>query len=166
MTGALNVLRLATAELLRESGVQAVAAMEAAPRKRWEEPVAAVSLSKLVCAPGGFRDYLGLREDPDSGGQEEIYGREVELTLGLDVYAPRESGESACQQVACRMAEVLACRDLAGLSVEEFETGAVEFLERDGLYHLPAQCRCRGWMAAEADGSGSFVDFEVKGRKL
>lgn len=166
MTGALNALRQAAAELLREYGVQAVTAMEAAPRRRWDGPVAAVSLSRLVCAPGGFRDYLGLRENPDAGGQEELYGRAVELTLGLDLYAPREGGESACQQAACLMAEALACRDLAGLSVEEFETGAVEFLERDGLYRLPARCRCRGWMAAAVDGSGAFVDFEVKGRKL
>lgn len=166
MTGALNLLRQSAVELLREQGLHAVAAMEPDSRRRWDGPVAAVSLSKMVCAPGGFRDYLGMRDNADTGNQEELYGRAVEITLGLDVYAPREGGESACQQGVCLMAEALTCHGVGGLTVEEFETGAVEFLERDGLYHLTARCLCRGWMVAAVDSSGAFVDFEVKGRRI
>lgn len=166
MTGALNALRQGAVELLREYGIHAVCAMEAEPRKRWDGPVAAVSLHKVVCAPGGFRDYLGLRDNPDTGTPDELYGRAVELTLSLDIYAPREGGESACQQAVCLMAEALTCRGIAGLAVQDFETGAVEYLERDGLYRLPARCRCKGWMVAVADSSGAFVDFEVKGRRI
>lgn len=166
MTGALNALRQGAVELLQEYGLHAVAAMESDPRRRWDGPVAAVSLSKVVCASGGFRDYLGLRDNPETGNQDELYGKAVELTLALDLYAPREGGESACQQAVCVMAEALTCRGIAGLTVQEFETGAVEFLERDGLYRLPARCRCKGWMVAAVDSSGTFVDFDVKGRRI
>ena len=48
----------------------------------------------------------------------------------------------------------------------EIHSGAVEFLERDGLYRLPVKCTCKGWLVAAVDSSGAFVDFEVKGRKV
>jgi hypothetical protein len=157
--------RQAAVELLQECGIHAVCAMEPAARKNWEGAVAAVSLNKVVCAPGGFRDYLGLRDNPDTGLEDELYGRAVEITLGLDLYAPRSGGESACREAADGMTEALATRGVGGLTVLEVEAGRVEFLERDGLYRLPVHCTCRGWLVAAVDSSGAFVDFEVKGRR-
>ena len=166
MTGALNALRQSVVELLQECGLHAVAAMEPDSRKRWDGPVAAVALDRVVCAAGGFQDYLGERHNPDTGREEEIYGRAVELTLSLDLYAPRDGGAGACQQALGVMAEALAFRGAGGLSVGEIHSGAVEFLERDGLYRLPVKCTCKGWLVAAVDSSGAFVDFEVKGRKV
>lgn len=166
MTGALNALRRSAVELLREYGLYAVTAMEPDSRKRWDGPVSAVSLSRVVCAPGGFRDYLGRRRNPDTGEMDELYGKGVELTLSLDLYAPRSGGESACQEAVGIMAEALTCRGIGGLSVREMETGAVEFLERDGLYRLPVSCTCKGWLVAVTDSSGAFADFEVKGSRI
>ena len=146
MNGALNALRQSAVELLREYGVEAVTAMEPDSRKTPDGPVAAVSLRQVVCAPTAFRDYLGQRTDPDTGVTEELYGREVELTLSLDLYAPCWGGEGACLDAAALMAEALICRDVGGLSVGEIRTERVEFLERDGLYRLPVSCVCRGRM--------------------
>ena len=64
MNGALNAWRQSVVEQLRENGLNAVTAMESARAKRWREAVAAVSLSRVVCAPGGFKDYLGVMTDP------------------------------------------------------------------------------------------------------
>lgn len=166
MTGALNALRESVVQLLREYGLYAVAAMEPDSRRRWDGTVAAVALSRVACADGGFRDYLGLRGDPASGGQEELYGKELELTLSLDLYAPRSGGESACREALGVMAEALICRGAGGLPVRELCAERVEFLERDGLYRLPISCTCKGWLVAAADDSGAFTDFEVKGRKV
>lgn len=164
MNGALNALREGVAEQLRETGVNAVAAMESQRAGRWREPVAAVSLSKAVCAPGGFKDYLGVHTDPETGQERELYGREVELTLALDIYAPRDGGEGDCQQTAETVMETLACRGAAGLTALEIQSGRVEFLEKEGLYRLPVSCRCKAWLVAAVDSGGAFVDFEVKGR--
>ena len=166
MTGALNALRQDIVSLLREYGLHAVTAMDPAGRKNWDGPVAAVSLSRVVCAAGGFRDYLGQRKNPDTGNMDELYGKAVELTFSLDLYAPRNGGESACQEAAAVMAEALACRTVSGLSVRKMQTGQVEFLERDGLYRMPVSCVCKGWMVAVVDDSGTFVDFEVKGSRI
>ncbi len=163
MNGALNTLREAVAQQLRQAGVNAVTAMESARASRWREAVAAVSLSRVVCAPGGFKDYLGMRREPD-GAERELYGREVELTLALDIYAPRDGGESACRQAAETVAETLVCQGAAGLTALELQTGRVEFLESTGLYRLQVSCRCKAWLVAAAEsGGGAFVDFEVKG---
>lgn len=166
MIGALNAVRQSVVELLREYGLYAVTAMERSERRHWNGPTAAVSLNRVVCASGGFRDYLGLRHNEETGCEDELYGRAVELTLGLDLYAPRDGGESACQQALGIMAEALTCRGAGGLSVQELQSGAVEFLERDGLYRMPVKCICKGWLVAATDSSGSFVDFEVKGRNV
>ena len=166
MTGAIDQLRRGVVELLREYGLYAVTAMDSDSRRRWDGPVAAVSLNRVVCAPGGFRDFLGLRHNRETGLEDEVYGRAVEITLGLDLSAPRNGGESACQQALGVMTEALTCNGAGGLSVDELSTRPVEFLEKDGLYRLPVQCTCKGWLVAAVDSSGAFVDFEVKGRKV
>ena len=115
MNGALNGRRQAVAEQFRQAGVNAVPAMESTRAFRWREAVVAVSLSKVVCAPGGFKDDLGVVRDGD-GVERELYGREAELTLSLDIFAPRDAGASACQEAAETLAENLVCHGAAGLN--------------------------------------------------
>ena len=165
MNGALNALRRQVAEQLRQAGVNAVTGMESVRSSRWREAVAAVSISRVVCAPGGFKDYLGTHQE-ENGLERELYGREVELTLALDIFAPRDAGESACQEAAEAVAESLVCHGAAGLNALEIQTGPVEFLDREGLYRQKTTCRCKAWLVARMDdGGGAFVDFEVKGRR-
>ena len=162
MSGALETVRQAVAAALNAGGVNAVAAME--PEARWSAPVAAVSLSAVQCAPGGFQHYLGARKNPDTGLEEELYGRKVELTLALDLYALRDGGEGDCQAALALAAEILLAGGAGGLDVVELAADRVEFLAQDGLYRLPVRCRCGGWLIARADSAGVFTDFEVKGR--
>ena len=164
MSGALERLRQDVAQALNRGGVAAVAAMEPQGRKRWDTPVAAVGLAGLSCRPGGFQDYLGTGKNPDTGAQEERYGRGAELTLSLDLYAPRDAGEGACQQALARMSEVLLTGGAGGLEVAEIAAERVEFLHQDGLYRLPVRCRCAAWLIVRRDSAGAFTDFEVKGR--
>ena len=165
MNGALNAWRRLVAEQLRQYGLNAVTAMESARASRWREAVAAVSLSRVVCAPGGFKDYLGVEVNPKTGEERELYGREAELTLALDVFAPRDGGESACQAAAEAIMECLAFLGAAGLPVLEIQADRVEFLEKDGLYRQEISCRCKAWLTAGTeDGGEIFTDFVVKGR--
>ncbi len=136
MRGALNALREDVAEQLRQAGVNAVTGMESAQAARWRAAVAAVSLSKMVCASGGFQDYLGVRRDAD-GVERELYGREVELTLALDIFAPRDGGERACQEAAEITAENLMCYGAAGLNALEIQAGQGEVFGKGRA--LPAE---------------------------
>ncbi|HIT02587.1 MAG TPA: hypothetical protein IAC21_07185 [Candidatus Enterenecus merdae] len=165
MSGGLDRLRRAVVTALNEGGLPAVAALEPEARRRWDGPVAAVSLVQVRCAPGGFQDYLGVEIDVQTGAQQERYGRTAELTLALDLYAPRSGGESACQDALALAAQVLLTGGAAGLDVVELTSDRVEFLEREGLYRMGVRCRCAAWLVARRDaGGGTFEDFEVKGR--
>lgn len=165
MSGAFGALRERVAEQLRQNGLNAVAAMDCARASRWREAAAAVSLSGVTCAPGGFQDYLGVWKDPKTGRERETYGREAELTLMLDIFAPRDGGGDACQRAAETAVESLLCQGAAGLPALEVQTGRVEFLEGEGLYRQPVSCRCRAWLTVRMDEkAGTFVDFEVRGR--
>lgn len=166
MSGALTRLRQEAVELLNAQGVRAVAAFEPDSRKVWSGPVAAVSLAKLSCAPGGFQDYLGAQYDGETGEEMEVYGRALEATLAMDIYSPRDGGESACREALDSMAEILLTQGVAGLTVVELESGQTEFLSGSGMYRLPVACRCRGWLTAAVRQDGEFVDFRVKGRKI
>lgn len=163
MTGGLTRFREDVVGQLQREGVPALAAFQPEQRRRLTAPVAAVSLARVACVPGGFQNYLGSRAGAD-GKSEEWYGREAELTLALDVYAPRDGGESACRQAMEGMAEVLLCQGAGGLAVGELESGQVEFLKEPGLYRLPVTCRCRGWLAAAVQADGVFTDFEIRGK--
>lgn len=165
MSGALNAWRDAVARQLQRSGLNAVTAMDSSRAARWREAVAAVAVSQVICACGGFQNYLGVERDPETGKEREVYGREAELTLSLDIFAPRDGGADACQRAAETAVETLVCQGAAGLAALEVRTGGVEFLERDGLYRQQVVCRCGAWLTARADEeAGAFTDFEVKGR--
>ncbi len=163
MTGALGRWRTAAAEQLRAAGLDAVEAMEPerAPRRRG--PALAVALAGVSCGSGGFQNYLGTEETAE-GGRRELYGRAVELTLRLDVFAPRDGGASACREAAERAAEELLLRGAAGVPVNGLSMGETEYLEAEGLYRLAVRCRCGAWIAAWAvEDGGRLTDFEVRG---
>lgn len=165
ISGALDIFCCKAADLLEECGIHAVHGMDAAPRKAWDGPVAAVSLSRVECVSGGFQDYLGRETDPN-GREYELYGKAVDLTLSMDLYAPRNGGETACRLALSLLAETVLCHGLGGLQVWQLDTDPVEFLERDGLYRLPVRCLCKGWLVACRDTDEGFIDFEVRGRKI
>lgn len=165
MSGGFNGLREEVVSLLRENGVNAVLARSPEPAGRWREPVAAVSVKSVRCTGSGFQNYLG--GEADDGGGKELYGRAADLTLAIDVYAPKDGGESACQKAVERAAEVLLTRGAAGLAVSELTTDRTEWLDREGMYRLRAECLCRAWLTVAADEETGefFTDFEVKGRR-
>jgi len=132
------------AAFLRQQGVDAVCAYPEERRRQRSGPVAAVSLRACQGGPGGFRDYLGERYDESTGQWQELYGRRVTLTFGLDLY-----GESAGGP--------------AGLALRELSCGETEFDRAAGLYRRAVTAVCQGYLYAVADEGGTFLDFVVRG---
>jgi len=164
LTGALGRWRSAVAEQLRAAGLDAVEAMEPERARRVRGPVAAVALAGVSCGAGGFQDFLGT-EEAEAGGRREVYGKAAELTLRVDVFAPRDAGASVCREAAERAAEELLLRGAAGVPVDGLSMGETEYLEAEGLYRLAVRCRCGAWMTARAaeDGGAALTDFEIRG---
>ena len=165
MRGALSAWRDGVVEQLRGAGLNAVTAMDGAPASRWREAAPAVAVRRMWCGAGGGGKDRGGGRGPGSGEQRGGEGREAEITLALDIFAPRDGGGEACRRAAETAVECLVCQGAAGLAALEVRAGQAEFLERDGLYRQQVTCRCGAWLTARADAeAGRFTDFEVKGR--
>jgi len=157
-------MRERLADYLREAGVDAVTAYPAEERRRRTGAVAAVSLRGYEGGPAGFRDYLGERYNETSGTWEELYGKKVRLTFGLDLYAGAE-GEDALRQTFDRVVRALSGGGPEGLRPVEVNGGETAYDRGTGLLKYPAEAVCEAYLYAVADEGGRFLDFEVRGER-
>ena len=160
MSGGLENIREQMVDYLKERGVQAFAAWPAGERPVQEGALVVVSLRGCQAGPAGFQHYLGERYDERTGLWQELYGRRVTLTFGLDLY-----GESAgeLQTAYDRMAEAFQWEGPAGLALRELSCGETEFDRAAGLYRRAVTAVCQGYLYAVADEGGTFLDFVVRG---
>ena len=156
-------IRERMAEYLNGQGVDAVCAYPDSGRLRWKGAVAAVSLRACQGGPGGFQDYLGERYNEESGQWQELYGKKIVLTFGLDLYAPQNGGAAAIQSAFDKMAEALRREGPPGLRLLELSCGETEFDQGAGLYHRTVEALCQGYLYAVAEEGGTFLDFIVRG---
>lgn len=75
------------ADYLTAHGVPTLDAWTEKDRAPAGKAVAAVSLRSCAGGPPGFQDYLGERYNAGTGRWEELYGKRVKLTFGLDLWA-------------------------------------------------------------------------------
>ena len=166
MKGGLEQLREQMAEYLTACGVPATAAWPAEERLRREGPVAAVTLKGCQAGSAGFQSYLGERYNPESGQWEEIYGRKVRLTFGLDLYAPPQAGETALQTALDALAQACAGAGPEQMSLQEFSSGETAYDKDSRLLRKPAQALCTVYLYAARQADGQFLDFEIRGERI
>lgn len=160
----LDKIREAMAGFLRVHGVDAVTAWPDSRRTRLTGAAAAVSLRKCEGGPSGFQDYLGERFNRDTNVWEELYGKRLTVTFGLDLYAPAQGGAAACQAAFETLAAAFQAGGPDGLSVLEFSQGEARF--QDGLFCCPVQAVCQCYLYAVAGEDGTWTDFEIKGVRI
>ena len=160
-----GTIRERMADYLQGQGIDAQCAYPEMSRVRRDGAVAAVSLRACQGGPEGFRDYLGERYDEESGQWQELYGRKIVLTFGLDLYAPQGCGAAGIQAAFDRMAEALRREGPPGLSLRELSCGETEFDQGSGLYHRAVEAVCQGYLYAVASEGGTFLDFIVRGER-
>lgn len=150
---------------LNEQGIAAVSAWPERERRKTEGAVAAVSLRKCESTGHGFGDYLGERYDRERDKWEELYGKKVILTFGLDLYAGtgETGGEAQVRTAFDKLAQALQTGCPAGLRVKELSCGETGYDKAAGRYRCPAEAVCEAYLYAIADEGGVFLDFEVKG---
>ena len=163
MSAGLEAIRERMAEYLKGQGVAAVPAWPGAARERQDGPVTAVSLRRCQTGPAGFQDYLGERYDAGSGQWQELYGKRLQVTFGLDLYAPESAGAAGMQAAFDALAGALSGGGPPGLRVKEFSRGETGFDQALGLFHCQAEAVCTAYLYAVAEEGGAFLDFVVKG---
>ena len=159
----LERIREAMTAFLKGEGVAALTAWPGEDLERPEGPVTAVSLRACQGGPGGFQDYLGERYDAGTGRWQELYGKRLQVTFGLDLYAPESAGAAGMQAAFDALAGALSGGGPPGLRVKEFSRGETSFDQALGLFHCPAEAVCTAYLYAVAEEGGAFLDFVVKG---
>lgn len=157
-----SLIRETAAEHLREQGVPAQAAWDRG--ERTGESVVAVSVRKAAQAGAALWEYLGERYNAERETWDELYGRRVELTLGLDIYAPGDGdGGKECQALFDAVDQALdAAR--GWLRPRELKRGEVAYREEENRFFCPVEAECTVFLCAVADESGVFREFTVRGK--
>ena len=166
MSDGLDKIRERMADYLNAQGVTAVTAWPAEERLRREGAVAAVTLRACQAGPAGFQFYLGERYNQETEQWEEIYGRKVQLTFGLDLYALPQAGEAALQTALDILAQACAGAGPEGLAIQEFSSGETAYDGDSRLLRKPAQAVCAVYLYAITEADGTFLDFEIRGERI
>lgn len=163
MSTGLELARERMTEYLQGQGVQAVTAWPGEDRLAYPGAVAVVSVRKCQAGPSGFQDYLGERYDQDSGQWQELYGRRVSITFGLDLYAGARNGAADIQSAFDRLAQVLQQGGPDGLAVQELSCGETEYDSAGRLLCRKVEAVCSAYLYAVTQTDGAFLDFEIRG---
>lgn len=158
----LEQVKAAVAAALEQAGLRAV--LEYGPERlgRYEGAVVAVGVRRGECRQVGFCDYLGEREDPDTGLTREVYGRRLDVQLSLDAWAEKDPG--ACQEVLERAHEALLTGLPAGIRAGEMTWEAVRWDEETEMFCRQGTLRCGACLtAAVREDTGLLSDFILKG---
>ena len=128
-----------------------------------DRPIVMVSVKSYAAAHGGFENYLGERYDTDTAAWEEVYGKRVELELGLDLYAEETCGQEWFQETAQELIRVLTLETPAGLRVDEIRCGEIRWDEKLRCLKQEITARCTAWLVAVRREGTEFLDFELRG---
>ena len=160
MRGGLELIRERMTEYLTSLGVQALTAWPGQERMKREDCVVVVSLRKCQTGPSGFQDYLGERYNEDTASWEELYGKRVELTFGLDLYAPAAAGEEAIQRTFDQLSVALQEGGPEGLTVRTVSCGETVYDQAGRLLRRSVEAECSAYLYAIAEAGGAFLDFD------
>lgn len=163
MSMGLDKIRQKMADYLTGQGVNALIAWPQGERELLKETVIVVSLRGCQTGYAGFQDYLGEWYNPDFGRWEERYGKKVQMTFGLDLYARKESGEDGMEAAFDALALALSSGGPAGMEIQEFSCGETGYDQSGRLLKRAAQVVCGAYLYAVTESGGSFLDFEIKG---
>lgn len=157
----LTQVRDAVIAVLRGAGLAALAAFPAEHAKSWSGAVAAVAVGAVQGKAVGFCNYLGEAYDEARGTVRELYGKQLEGIVSVDVRAHRAAEcETGCEQAA----EALLSGLPSGVRPGELCWEALVWERETGMFLRRGRLRCQAFFTAESREDGEeFLDFILKG---
>ncbi|MEG2176520.1 MAG: hypothetical protein RRY97_06550 [Oscillibacter sp.] len=154
-------VRGAVIAALGGGGVTALAAFRPGERKRYPGAVAAVDVAEVTGRVLGFCNYLGELLDPVSGTVREVYGKELDAVISVDV---RAEGAGDCENGCAAASEVLLSGLPVGIRAGELAWEAVVWEKETGMFLRRGRLRCRAIFTAQTAEEGeAFLRFTLKG---
>lgn len=157
----LTQVRNAVIDTLRSAGLTALAAFPAERAKSYETAVAAVAVGTAQGRAMGFCNYLGEARSEDGGGVKELYGKQMEGVITVDIRSRRAADcEAACETAA----DALLASLPAGIRPGELRWEALAWERETGMFLRRGHLQCRACFLAESREDGTeFLDFILKG---
>ena len=163
-TSGVELVRQAVMERLRERGIPAEAAYDRSWAGKYEGAVIAVGVRSCTSTAAGLGGYLGEEWDEKAGTDREIYGRQAELTIALDAYAPRQAGAKACLQALEAAHDALTLSPPAGLRPGNMDWGEVRFDRDTEMFLQQGSLQAAAWFLAVVEAeTGLLLSFRLKG---
>ena len=148
---------------LTGQGIPARPAWAGEERARPGEGVVVVGLRRYEAAQGGFAHYLGEHYDEDTARWQEVYGKQVEVELSLDLYAGERQGGGGMQELLERLVQELTLSAPEGVQVGEITCGPTRWDGENRCLTREVSARCTLWLRCVAGEGGAFTDFELRG---
>lgn len=157
----LTQVRDAVISALDHAGLQALAAFPAERAKRYEGAVAAVAVGTAEGRTMGFCNYLGEVYDRAAGAWREVYGKQLEGDITVEVRAERAAD---CERGCETASDVLLGGLPEGIRPGELRWEALTWEKAAGMFLRRGVLRCGAVFTAQAQEDGAaFLDFILKG---
>ncbi len=161
----LESIMKAVCDTLTENNVSAaISQYPPESKRRYEIPVVTVGLKSGGTSAAGMYDYLGSKMKEGGDSSVEVFGKRMEMTLGLDIYAPKgeKHGAGACLKIFSEIAE--ACHTLpSGIKVSKFNCVEMGFDAVTNMFKCRTELEFTAFLYAERDEGTEFLDFVLKG---
>lgn len=154
-------VKQAVIRALGEAGMTAMGAFPDSKAKAYPGAVATVAVGAAEGKMLGFCNYLGEVYDPEAGTVRELYGKQLEGDIAVDIRADRAADcEDGCQQVS----EVLLGGLPSGIRPGELRWEALVWEEATGMFLRKGHLQCQAVFVAQSQEDGElFLDFILKG---
>ena len=157
----LNQIRDAVIAALQAAGLTALAAYPDQMAGRYTCPSAAVAVETAESRSVGLCSYLGQEEDPETGRVRELYGKQLEAAVSVEIRGERAA---VCERGCETAAEVLLGGLPAGIRPGELSWEALRWERETRSFLRRGRLCCRAlFLAKTEDEETVFLDFKLKG---
>ena len=157
----LTQIRDTVVRCLQERGMRAMAAFPAERMKAYEAAVATVDVGTVEGSVMGFCNYLGEVYDQESGTVQEVYGKQLEAEILVDI---RGNQAALCQTGCETAADVLLGGLPSGIRCGELAWEGLKWEKETEMFLRRGKLRCQAVFVAQGSEDGdTFLDFQLKG---
>ena len=153
----------AVARWLAERGVPAREGWSGKLRPPLNGPTVVVTVRGMQALPGALARSLGEAIDEETGGWREFYGRRLTLELGLDLYAPEETGQEELGAALDALAKALSADGPPGLRLEKLTCGEIGWDKSQRVLRQEVSGTFSAWLEAGVEENETFLEFELRG---
>jgi hypothetical protein len=146
---------------LKDAGVETIEAYPDSRAKAYTGAVATVAVGTVEGKTMGFCNYLGEVYDDAVGTVRELYGKQLEGSIAVDIRADRAAD---CESGSQKVSEVMMCGLPSGIRPGELCWEAMTWEKATGMFLRKGSLQCQSVFVAQSQEDGElFLDFILKG---